>query len=332
MRTLLCSTAMALALGMAPALAETKAPMQTGATQSATTQAAADQLSQQDRDFATKAASGGMAEVSLGRLAMQNADSDAVREFGLKMVEDHGKANEKLKNLAEKKMIALPKQPKGEHAATRDRLDGLKGSQFDRQYADAMVKDHQSTIELFQREADEGQDADLKRFAESTLPTLKQHLKLAQDLDRKIKPMASGETKAGDAKTVSITSSSKDRDTATAAVATAATGARQTVDAKFGDMTANDLIGKDVVNASGDDIGEIEDVVIGADRAIQVVVGVGGFLGIGEKDVLVPLTDLSVGTDSAIMMSDTTVEALKARPKFEKDGFTGYERDRRLTD
>lgn len=79
----------------------------------------------------------------------------------------------------------------------------------------------------------------------------------------------------------------------------------------FAHMTAEDLIGKDVVNTAGEDIGEIKDLVISDDKAVQAVISVGGFLGIGDKDVAVPLEDLQVGEDEAVLTTGLTKEDLE---------------------
>jgi putative membrane protein len=134
-----------------------------------------------DRDFATKAAQGGMAEVELGKLATQRAGNDKVKQFGQRMVDDHSKANNELKTVAGNKGVALPKKIDEEAAATKKRLSALKGADFDRAYMEDMVKDHQKDVAEFQMEANSGSDPDIKAFASKTLPTLQEHLKMAQD-------------------------------------------------------------------------------------------------------------------------------------------------------
>jgi len=134
-----------------------------------------------DRDFATKAAQGGMAEVELGKLATQRASNDKVKQFGQRMVDDHGKANNELKSVAGRKGVALPKALNAEDQATRKRLSALKGPSFDHAYMEDMVTDHQKDVAEFQMEASSGSDPDIKAFAAKTLPTLQEHLKMAQD-------------------------------------------------------------------------------------------------------------------------------------------------------
>ncbi len=140
-----------------------------------------------DTDFATKAAAGGMAEVQMGQLALKNASSGDVKAFGQKMVDDHTKANDKLKSLASKDNISLPTDMDAKDKATYDRLSKLNGAAFDRAYMRDMVKDHKMDIAEFQKEANNGTNSDLKDFASETLPTLQEHLRLAETTDAKVK-------------------------------------------------------------------------------------------------------------------------------------------------
>lgn len=139
-------------------------------------------LSENDKIFATKAATGGMAEVSMGELAQRNAQSPQVKQFGERMVTDHGKANAELKQIAHQQDFTLPTNVDSAHRAVEQRMTALKGGQFDAAYIKDMVQDHQEDIADFQREAQSGQDPALKQFAQQTLPILQQHLKMAQQL------------------------------------------------------------------------------------------------------------------------------------------------------
>jgi putative membrane protein len=134
-----------------------------------------------DDTFVTKAAKGGMAEVELGKLAADKASSDTVKKFGQRMVDDHGKANDELKTLAQSKNITLPSEIGPGEKALRDRLMKLSGPAFDRAYMKAMVDDHVKDVNEFRMESKSGKDADVKAWAAKTLPTLEEHLKMARD-------------------------------------------------------------------------------------------------------------------------------------------------------
>ena len=139
-----------------------------------------------DQGFVIKAAHGGMAEVELGKLAVDKAASDEVKKFGQRMVDDHGKANEELKTLAQNKQITLPTDVDAKDKALHDRLARLSGAAFDRAYMQAMLADHQKDVNEFRTEARAGKDADVKGWAAKTLPTLEEHLKLAQSANRAV--------------------------------------------------------------------------------------------------------------------------------------------------
>jgi putative membrane protein len=143
-------------------------------------------LSAADKKFVREAAEGGMAEVELGQLAVQKASSDDVKKFGQRMVDDHSKANDKLKELASGKGINLPSSPNAKQEATKDRLSKLSGDEFDKAYMRDMLQDHKQDVAAFRMESKTGRDADVKSFAAQTLPTIQDHLKEAQNITPKV--------------------------------------------------------------------------------------------------------------------------------------------------
>jgi putative membrane protein len=135
-----------------------------------------------DVDFVSKAAQAGMAEVAAGKVAEANGQSASVKAFGKRMIADHTTAGDELKKVADKSGITMPTSPSSEQQQVGKRLEGLKGADFDKAYADQMVKDHEDAVTLFTNEASSGSNADLKSFAKKTLPTLQEHLKMAHAL------------------------------------------------------------------------------------------------------------------------------------------------------
>jgi putative membrane protein len=129
-----------------------------------------------DAKFYRDAAEGGMAEVAMGNLAQQKAQSPSVKDFGAQMVKDHSAANEKLKALAQSKNITLPANPSVDEMEAKSKLQVLSGQSFDKSYIKGMIKDHQEDIAEFKKEAASGQDPDARAFASATLPTLQAHL------------------------------------------------------------------------------------------------------------------------------------------------------------
>ena len=142
--------------------------------------AAAAEMAKKDNDFAMKAAQGGAAEVELGKLAETQGSDPKIKEFGQKMANDHAKAGDELKTAASG--MSLPQEPDKKAKAAEEKLSKLQGEKFDQEYARMMLKDHEEDIALFKKEANSGQDPNLKAYAQKTLPTLEEHLRLAQDL------------------------------------------------------------------------------------------------------------------------------------------------------
>jgi putative membrane protein len=138
-----------------------------------------------DQKFLKEAAGGGMAEVELGKLAVQKASHPEVKAFAQHMVDDHSKANEQLKAMVNPQGITLPTELPSEAKKTHDKLSKLSGAEFDRAYVQDMVKDHRKDVKLFEDQAKNGKDPTLKQFAQATLPTLKEHLQKVEQLAKR---------------------------------------------------------------------------------------------------------------------------------------------------
>jgi len=109
-----------------------------------------------------------------------------VKEFGQRMVEDHARANTQLKATASQRNITLPSDLNSEQKSTKEKLSQLSGAEFDREYMSDMLKDHETDVKEFQKQATEGADPDIRAFAAKTLPTLQSHLQMARDVARKV--------------------------------------------------------------------------------------------------------------------------------------------------
>ena len=147
-----------------------------------------------DHKFAMEAAMGGMMEVELGRLAAQKGASDEVRQFGQRMVDDHTKANEELMRVVSSKGMTPPAALDAKHQMEVQKLSALSGEKFDKEYVKMMVKDHKKDVAAFEKEANGGTDAELKAFASSTLPTLREHLQMIQRINDKMSMRKGGNT------------------------------------------------------------------------------------------------------------------------------------------
>lgn len=135
--------------------------------------------------FWESAARGGMAEVAFSNLALSKSQNADVRNFAQMMITDHTKAGNGLKELAAKKKVVLPTQL-GDHQGMLEDLNRLSGADFDKEYVETMVDDHEDTVELFKSEAENSKDAELKAFAAKTLPTLQNHLRMIRDIQSRM--------------------------------------------------------------------------------------------------------------------------------------------------
>lgn len=144
-----------------------------------------------DKKFVSEAAAGGLAEVDLGNLAKSNASDDSVKQFGDRMVTDHSKANDELKDLAQTKGWTIPTAETAKDKATRDRLAKKTGAAFDKAYIRDMVADHTMDVKEFKQCAASCSDPDLKAWAAKTAPTLEDHLKMAKDAAQKVGALTS---------------------------------------------------------------------------------------------------------------------------------------------
>jgi len=133
-------------------------------------------------EFVDQAVRGGMAEVMLGRLAMQRSQSQEVRRFALDMINDHRAANRELMRIADRRGFDVSSRMDMAHHETQRWLSSLSADRFDRAYMREMVRDHDRTVAMFERYAQDGTDRDLRAFAARTLPTLRDHQQLAHSV------------------------------------------------------------------------------------------------------------------------------------------------------
>ncbi|PWL16557.1 DUF305 domain-containing protein [Falsochrobactrum shanghaiense] len=135
-------------------------------------------------DFVMLAASSDMFEIDSSKLALEKADP-TTKSFAQQMITDHQKTSEELKNLVTTKAIAvtIPAALSEDHQEMLDKLEGLQGEDFTKQYRSDQEDVHEDAVDLFKRYAEEGDNADLKTWAASTLPKLQHHLEMAEQLN-----------------------------------------------------------------------------------------------------------------------------------------------------
>jgi putative membrane protein len=139
-------------------------------------------LSETDQTFIKKAAEGGIAEVQLAQTAQQKTENDQVKQFAQRMIDDHTKNNQQLVEVATSLGVTPPTEPDAMQQKAAARLASLSGAKFDRAYVHNQIHDHEMMLKLLQNEASNGENPQLKSFADQTLPIIKEHLALAEQL------------------------------------------------------------------------------------------------------------------------------------------------------
>lgn len=143
---------------------------------------AATNASMSDKHFVSDALEGGMAEVQMGKLAEQKGASTDVRKFGQKMVEDHTRLGDQMKQVAGQVGVSVPNSPSLMEQMEIKKLRGLSGNDFDQEYIKDMVKDHQDDLKDFKKEADSGTSPLVKNAASKGADVISQHLALIQQI------------------------------------------------------------------------------------------------------------------------------------------------------
>jgi putative membrane protein len=136
------------------------------------------------KKFVTNAIEGDLAEIAVGKLALDKGLNADAKQFGQMLVKDHSEHKEKAVQLAKQLGIDPPSGPSISQKATYLKLKMLTGATFDRSFASSMLKDHQADIKEYQKQSERNDQ--IGQFAKETLPTLREHLKTAQSLQQKV--------------------------------------------------------------------------------------------------------------------------------------------------
>lgn len=144
-------------------------------------------LDKHDAEFFDEATQGGLLEVRLGQLAVKQGASEEVRKYGQRMIDDHGKLNQQLAQVAGTKGLAVPQVLDKKHQDIVDKLAKETGASFDRAYMSRMVDDHKEDVKAFEKMTKDGKDHDMKLLANSALPSLREHLAQAKEMYDRMK-------------------------------------------------------------------------------------------------------------------------------------------------
>jgi putative membrane protein len=138
-----------------------------------------------DQFFLRQASKGGLLEVRLAELAAERAVAPVIQDMATKLLEDHRRANERLKAFAARQQLALPTEL-GKHQVDVDRLAQLSGPDFGKAYLKEMIEHHEQAVATFQRQAEEGADPHIRAWAAELVTTLREHLRMVQWIAEKL--------------------------------------------------------------------------------------------------------------------------------------------------
>jgi putative membrane protein len=160
-----------------------------------TTQERNEETLNTDNKFVKEAASAGMMEVELGKLASDKASSNKVKEFAQLMVKDHSKANQELKEIALEQNLQFPDEMVDKHKEQVQKIQKNNQENFDKKFMNAMVEDHKKTIKKFKEASENNDNGQIRQWAENTLPTLEEHLQIAQSILKSLDQVSTDEQK-----------------------------------------------------------------------------------------------------------------------------------------
>ena len=144
--------------------------------------AGAAELNKKDSKYMHDTAQGLMSEVKMGDMAQKQAQDERVKQFGKRMVDDHGKELDELKQLASQKNVTLPDAPNKEQSEEADKLSKLSGKDFDKEYVKYEAKDHKQDVKDQGKEMKHAADPDVKKFAAASYKTVSMHKKVVDGL------------------------------------------------------------------------------------------------------------------------------------------------------
>ena len=304
-------------------------------------------VSSETRQFVEKAAIGDMYEIQSSQIVLDKLQNREFQDFARTIVDDHTKASNEMKSIVQGAgNLQVPTQLDDKHKRMVDQLKSASGADLARQYKSQQIQAHQDAVKLYQDYSRQGDHQRLKQFAEATLPKLQQHQQMAQALPNNPQ-VAQG--------TASDQRASTQAQSGAAGQQQQRTAQQQPGQQKAGQqqaqgqilsnpganhMMASDLRGTRVYGANDENVGEINDVVLTTQGELAaVVVGVGGFLGIGEKNVAIPFSELEIRETAAttgmanrdrqaqtgtvqpqrIILRGMTKEELERAPNFRSD-------------
>ncbi len=139
-----------------------------------------------DKKFAMTVAQTDMAELQVSNMALQKSNNDDVKKLAQKLIDDHTKTTDAMKEIASQKGMTLPTDTDPKHKALAAKLQNESGDQFDKDYIAANSTDHHKVVAMFQKESASGTDPDIKGFATKFLPAIQEHTQMIDDAKSKM--------------------------------------------------------------------------------------------------------------------------------------------------
>ena len=145
-----------------------------------------------DKMFAMQADEGNTAEITTSQLALKKSKNPEVKTYAQQMITDHTKLRSDMAPLASQMGVTTPQPLNATHKAESQRLMAMSGKDFDMEYIKAMDMDHHKTLGMFQNEAANTQNADLKAAVQQATTVIQQHTDMADQMAQKMSiPVAS---------------------------------------------------------------------------------------------------------------------------------------------
>jgi putative membrane protein len=142
--------------------------------------------------FVAEALTGGLSEAELGQLARERGDSSDVRQFGDRMVAYYGEASKRMLLILRDQQIEASSDVSDEQRTNATRLGRLEGPEFDRQYIQQVIENHQKSTELYRRASESDINPELRQFATESLPDLEDHFERALAIQGELRSARAG--------------------------------------------------------------------------------------------------------------------------------------------
>jgi putative membrane protein len=139
-----------------------------------------------DKKFLAMAAQSDKNEIALSQLADQKSSNPDVKAFAEKMVTEHTQMTDSMKPYAEAWGLTPPSGPDADHQKELDKLNGLSGKDFDKEYMSQMVTDHTKALSAFTTEVKDTKDLKFKKTVIQAKSMVAAHKNMAYALKKKL--------------------------------------------------------------------------------------------------------------------------------------------------